>query len=364
LPISASDTINPALEHAKKQLFQPFRFSQWVRLALVGLLAGELGSGGCNGSYHVPATHQPKGTEQALNFWDPAQAGHITQQLAAWIIPLLLVGFVFFVLFLYVSSVMRFVLFDSVVAKECHVRESWKRRTNEGYAYFVWQITIMLLMLAAMLLLIGFPLFVAWSSGWLNRPKDHLLPLVLGGVLLVFLLIALAVIMGVIHVMTKDFVVPQMALEHISAFEGWRRLWPWMMQEKVGYAAYIGMKIVLAIGAGIALGIVAIFVVVLVALPIGGAGVVAVLAAKAAGWTWNFYTIAVVALVGAIVLAILIFLVSLINVPAIVFFPAYSIYFLASRYRPLAELMWPAAPQTGNAPPPVPPLPPLPEATD
>jgi hypothetical protein len=46
LPISAVDTISLAIEHTKRQLFQPFRLGQWTRLALVGLLAGELGSGG------------------------------------------------------------------------------------------------------------------------------------------------------------------------------------------------------------------------------------------------------------------------------------------------------------------------------
>ena len=49
MPISAVDAISPAIEHTKRQLLQPFRFGQWMRLAVVGLLAGELSSGGgCN----------------------------------------------------------------------------------------------------------------------------------------------------------------------------------------------------------------------------------------------------------------------------------------------------------------------------
>ena len=49
LPISAVDTITLAFQHTKRQLIQPFRFWQWTRLAFVGLLAGEMGSGGsCN----------------------------------------------------------------------------------------------------------------------------------------------------------------------------------------------------------------------------------------------------------------------------------------------------------------------------
>src|SRR5437762_11960136 len=46
VPVSATDSITLAFEHTKRQLFKPFRFGQSVRLAFVGLLAGELGSGG------------------------------------------------------------------------------------------------------------------------------------------------------------------------------------------------------------------------------------------------------------------------------------------------------------------------------
>ena len=44
---------------------------------------------------------------------------------------------------------------------------------------------------------------------------------------------------------------PQMALEEISAFEGWSRLLKMVRGEKGGYAGYAGMKLLLAIGAGI-----------------------------------------------------------------------------------------------------------------
>jgi hypothetical protein len=79
-------------------------------------------------------------------------------------------------------------------------------------------------------------------------------------------------------------------------------------------------------------------------IPFGGFGVVAVLGGEAAGWTWNFYTIALAVVLGCIALAILIFVLALISVPVIVFFPAYSIYFFAQRYPPLASLLWPQSP--------------------
>jgi hypothetical protein len=141
--------------------------------------------------------------------------------------------------------------------------------------------------------------------------------------------------------MTKDFVIPQMAMEEIEAMEGWRRLWLWLKAETSGYAGYIGMKIVLTLGAAIALGIITVIVILVLLIPIGGAGVVAVVAGAAAGLTWNFFTIALAVIAGGIALAVLMFVISLISVPATVFFPAYSIYFFAPRYPPLAAVLWP-----------------------
>ena len=42
MPISAVDAISPAFQHTKKQLIEPFRASQWAKLALVGFLAETL----------------------------------------------------------------------------------------------------------------------------------------------------------------------------------------------------------------------------------------------------------------------------------------------------------------------------------
>jgi hypothetical protein len=149
-------------------------------------------------------------------------------------------------------------------------------------------------------------------------------------------------------VLTKDFVVPQMALEGIGAVEGWRRLWPMMQAEKGGYAVYVLMKIVLAIGAGIVIGIASVILALVVAVPTVGLGIVVALTGKTEGLTWNAYTITVAIVVGCVLFAAFFYLISLLSVPMIVFFPAYSIYFFAPRYRALSLVLYP--------PPPVSPL--------
>jgi hypothetical protein len=343
--------IDLAFRHVKEQLFRPWSFAQWVRLAFVGLLAGEMGSfNGCN--FNVPLNNHPRGTEHFLDSpWPGFGIAHpaLMAGLAAAFL-LLWLGFV--VLFTYIASVMRFILFDSVVERECHIRRGWVRRRHAGIRLFCWQIVLMLVTIAALLIVIGIPVACAALLGWFTHGREHVLGLVLGGITLFLLLLVLLLIFVMIHVMTKDFVVPQMALEDIGALEGWRRLWPQLAAEKAGYAGYIGMKMLLAIGAAILFGIISVITFLVLLVPIGGVAALGVLGGKAAGWDWNIATISAAVIFGCVALSILIFAMALISVPLVVFFPAYAIYFFAPRYLPLGALLWPqpsaapAAPET------------------
>jgi hypothetical protein len=337
LPISAVDSINLAIEHTKQQLFKPFRLGQWTRLAFVGLLAGELGgSNGCSRSnFHFP---RAGGTASHPDWHhlgiDPA--------LLAVLITAVVVGFVAIgIILMYIGSVMRFILFDSIITKDCHIRAGWSRRLAPGWRYFVWMLVFTLLTGAAFVIFIGLPLAFAFVKGWLHAPKEHLAPLILGGLTLFGVFLLLFLFTALVVVLTKDFVVPQMALDDVDAMEGWRRLWPMLQADKGGYAGYIGMKILFAIAAGILIGIATLILGLIIALPSILLGALAVLTGKAAGLTWNAGTIALAVVVGCIVLAVFLYLVSLISVPVIVFFPAYSIYFFAARYPRLSAVLYP-----------------------
>ena len=337
MPISALDTITLAFQHTKRQLLQPFRLGQWTRLAFVGLLAGEMGSGG---NFNFPSSfpHQTGSSRHFLQQdWpkiDPAILGGL-------IAILIVIGFIFVIVMLYVSSVMRFILFDSVLAKECHIRQGWSRRQGPAWKYFWWQLGLLLATLGGMAILLGIAAGFAFGMGWFNPPREHVLALVLGGIVVFFLALFFIVTSVVVHVLTKDFVVPQMALEDTGVIEGWRRLWPMIKAEQSGYAVYVGMKIVLAIGAGIIIGLASLILGLIVAIPTLGLGIIAVLTGKTAGLTWNVFTITVAVVVGCILLAGFLYLISLIAVPAIVFFPAYAIYFFAARYQPLSLVLYP-----------------------
>jgi len=327
VPISAVDAISPAFQHTKKQLIEPFRASQWAKLALVGFLAGEVHSGGCSGgNFQMPT--RTSGGERFLELGLPAMN---PVAYAALIALLVVAVLVLWVLFIYVNSVMRFVLFDSVVAKQCEIRQYWNRRQKPGLRYFAWQLLLFLAMMVGLTILVGIPATFALAVGWLKQSSQHMVPLILGGVLLFFLVTTFVVLWLIVLVFSKDFIVPQMALEDIGP-------------EKGGYAGYLGMKIVMSIGAAVIVGIAAMIIILLTLIPIGGVGAVLVLMGKSGGLHWNLYTITLAVVIGSFLLAFILYVVSLVSVPAIVFFPAYSIYFFAARYPALDAVLRPAPP--------------------
>jgi hypothetical protein len=348
LPISAVDAISPALLHTKKQLFQPFQFGQWTKLAVVGLLAGELGSGGCNRSFtnfNIPRgdsgrhfLEQAWMSQHGLQDWSMPNLAIYAGLIIALVASLLVLG----IILMYVSSVMRFILFDSVLVRNCRVGEGWSRRQGPGFRYFVWKLLYFLASVVFFAVVIGIPVALALAGGWFKEPGEHVGPLILGGICLFLVVAIFAVVAAVVFVLTKDFVVPQMALEGIGAFEGWRRLWAMMQAEKGDYAIYIVMKIVMAIVAAVVIGIVSVILGLFFVLPTVVLGAVGVMAGKSAGLTWNAGTITLAVVVGCILLFCFLYLVSLVSVPAIVFFPAYSIYFFAGRYPALSAALYPA----------------------
>ena len=358
MPISAVDSINSAFEHTKQQLFRPLKFGQWTRLAVVGLFAGELSSGGgCN--FRVPSFNPPHHRAfPAVPHWNPALLVPLII-VAAIVIPVL------WFLFLYINSRMRFVLFDSVVEKKCEVGRMWDQRSRPALQYFLWQIAFAIVSLMGFAILVGIPVLITFLLGWFRNAHAHIAGLILGGLIVFTFFLCWMLLTLVVHLFTKDFVVPLMALEGVSAFEGWRRLLPMLNAERVRYAGYTGMKIALALGAAIVVGIAAVIVILLLLIPIGGIAIVSILLAKGAGLGWSAGTITLAIVAGCLLVAFLVYVVALISVPVIVFFPAYSIHFFAARYPLLAALIYPpppapAAPEVPPTPPPILPPEPLP----
>lgn len=345
------DVIRTAFAHAADQLAEPFRLGEWARLALLGLATGELSSGGgCNSFIPTKIPHTSR------SFLEPGDVLHgIDPALMASVLMVLILGtLVLGLVWIYVSSVSRFMLFEAVLQKHCGpLGESWQRWQGPGMSYFWWQLGLGIAGLAVAGILF-FPLLIpvlaVLRSHRQPGPELLLAFLPMAAVFMIF-----ALLMHLIAVLAKDFVVPIMALDGVGVFEGWRRFLPMLKGSPGSYAGYIGMKIVLAIGASVVFGIAALIAALFVLLPTGIAAVMIAIAAKGMGLAWDVFTITAAIVAGTILLCVLLYAVAFACVPIVVFFPAYAMYFLAERYPTLHARLYPSYP-----PPPAPPLVPAP----
>jgi hypothetical protein len=358
--LSAVDCVQPAIQHAREQLFSRFRSGQWWRLALVGILAGELHLGGCNFGNLRPFMPRRPGTQEFLAspfpHIDPARIA----QFAGLIAAVALLAIVLFFVFLYINSIFRFILFDSVLRRECSIADGWQRWHRAGRRYFLWQLVFAISTGIFFGLLIGIPLMLVGGAGWLKDSSRHLAGMAGGLILLFGVVLISALVVAVVQALAKDFLVPLMALEDLDFADGWSRLLAMLHAEPGKYAVYILLKIALAIAAAILFGILAFIPALVVIVPCA----IVVFGAIAAGVGWTVTTVSLAVIFGVMAFLLLIYLVAFVCVPATVFFPAYALYFFAGRYPILAAQLNPAppAPQPPPVPEALPPgLPPSPE---
>jgi hypothetical protein len=338
--LSAIDSIQPAIELTKQRLFRPAKYSMWWRIAFLGIFSGEMSSGnGFHFNSMVPTA--------------PSHANHFASNpgmTVAFVLSLMALGLALILAFMYISSVLRFVLFDAVLNGRYRIREGWRMWRERAIPYFRLQVLTLVTLLVGLTILIGTPIGVIFSRGVFQTKHwdgNSILIAVAGGLLALLWLLCAAVFVT----LSKDFVLPMMALEGVNYNEGWRRLLGMMSSEKKSYVFYILMKIVLAISGTILLSLAILVAILAMGIPLG---IVAAIV----------YVIFKAQLVGAVGIAALVFLVAvfvvliftalgLLSAPLAVFYPAYSIYFFASRYEPLKNAMTPP-------PPPEPPLEPSP----
>ena len=332
MPISAADAIGPAFEHMRDQLFRPFRLGQWTRLAIVGILSGETaGSGSCrlplgNGSTRPSNRFQ----SSAANDYDTIiqwMSDHL------WLVGAIVGALLLLVLlFMFVNSVFRFVLYESVVARHCSIRKGWRRWQTEGWQFFLWQLALMVVGVVGLVAIVAIPAFAVYRLGWTESASAHVPALLLTILTAGLVLFAFIVLVAVARVLANDFVVPFMALEHVGVIDGWRHVRQLVLGAKADTALYLLIKVGLSIVAIIFFFIVLVIVLAVLGLTVGTMGIAAWSATKAMALTWNAVTVTLAVVGGTVALLALIYVIALVATPLAVLFPAYSIYYLADRY--------------------------------
>jgi hypothetical protein len=270
--------------------------------------------------------------------------------IVALVLSLAALGLALILALMYISSVLRFILFDAVLNGRYRIRAGWRMWRERAIPYFRLQVLTFVTMLVGLVILVGTTLGMLYSRGVFQTKHwdaNSILIAVIGGLLAMVWLFGAALFVT----LSKDFVLPMMALEGVDYDEGWRRLLDMMSAEKKSYVFYILMKIVLAISGSILLGLAVIVAIIAIGIPLGIVGVIVYVVFKAQ--LVGAVLFAAIAVLVTICIALIVSVVGLLSAPLAVFYPAYSIYFFAGRYEALRNAMIPP-------PPPEPPSEPLP----
>jgi hypothetical protein len=345
---SAFDAISLAFQHTRQQLW-PFRWSQWWRLALLGFATGELGGGGVGRSAgQLPSIPSSSETPD-LSSWSSALdwlSAHVTLVVTIAVVGVVLAGLLL-LLWTYVSSICRFVLIDAIVSKRCDgIRAGWAKWRNVGRQYFVWQLLFQLVVTLALAVPVLAVLVIGRTSGWFDAEHPNTAAMIASLLTIVGLVVVVGVAAVVIYVLGKDFVAPIMAVDRQGWRDAWRQAIALMRAEPGAFAAYVLVKILMAIVLGIVVAIAAVIAIV----PLVLVGIAVVVSIGGFDVLQHPGTLVLAIAAAGVVLVLFAIIMACLCLPLVVLFPAYGLYFLAARH-PSLDAWLASAPHAGGGAP-------------
>ena len=353
--LSAIDAASPAFERMRAMLFRPFRIKTWIKIGFIGWLAGVTASSGGNFNYRGgqwPGGHEMDDVWRKIH--DAIQSIHIREFI--WIIVILAtIGLAIGILFVYLFSRFRFILFDTVMSGNADIGRGWHRYRDQAHRFFAFWLLYTLAVWAVFGAIIGIPLWHAYKAGVFHRDASISTIFAVFGPIFLGVLLA-GIVVAIIGTFARDFLVPLMALDNLGVDEAWSALLRMIGREPLAWAGYLGMKVVFSIGAAIIFGIALVFIALILAIPAVILVLVGVLIAKSAGPAGIAIGIFLLVLFVLAMIVLWFLIVIFCSAPVVVFFQAYPLYFFGGRYAKLGELLWPSpppiAPVFGAAPPP------------
>lgn len=342
--LSAIDAFAPAFARVRAMLFRPFRLGIWLKMGLIGLLGGGAVVSGGNFNFRAPVI--PRGVPHddlpphAEDILRAIRSIHLAEYFHVFVI---VIGVIvaLALIFLYLFCRFRFILFDSVVTGQPDIERGWQKYESQANRYFGFWLVFRLVTWGALFLIVGVPLWKAYKTGLFSG--DNSLPVffaIIASVALGALVVGIA--FAIVSTLAKDFVMPVLALDDLSVGDAWSAVWRVAASEPGAWAAYMGMKLLCAIGSSIALSIAFVIAVlpavIVIGIPVGILAVLGVVAFKAIGAVFGIVIVCVAVLLAA---AGFICLLLILTAPISVFFTSYALYFFGGRYPKLAALLSP-----------------------
>ncbi len=207
--LSAIDAVHPAFDRMTSMLFNPFRFRTWLKIGFIGWLAGGVAAANFNSfNYRMPSRSEfPADASDVLGrkISEAISNFHIGGYLGI-IVCVVLLFVVVSLVFLYLFSRFRFILFDTVISKQAIIRRGWHQYGSQTGRYFIFWIGYTLLSWAALGVIVGLPLWHAYKSGDLHGDNAlWSLFALIGSVVLGLLLFAL--VSAIVRTFAQDFLV-------------------------------------------------------------------------------------------------------------------------------------------------------------
>jgi hypothetical protein len=334
--LSAAEAISPALSRTKRILFQPFRWSTYLKLCAVGVFTEGV-SGNNNFSGNTP-THDYGGSSFPTFH---LSAGMIAA-IIAFSIAAIVVGFLIF----YVVIRLRFALFHCLVHQTTAISPGWRLYREQAGRFYVFNIivAIVYLMVAAAAVVPFVLRFIRFYHE--SRVAGHvdfgeLFSLALPFLPVILLLIFLAVL---VDLMVRDFMMPHIALENAPVVEAWEAAFANIAADKGAFFLYAVLRILLPV-----VTIVALFIVLMIPMVIvfGIPGMmIAGLHAALAGASGPVLYLGtfIEVLIGFVMFALGLLLAVGIGGPLCIAMRNYALLFYGGRYQPLGNLLYPPAP--------------------
>ena len=350
--LSAVEAINPAFERLKAMMFRPFRMKTWLKVGLIGWLAGAMASSG-SFNLNVPSVpgEMPRASGKSLE--DFIRSLHLGNYIPLIVI-VVIIALAIAVTFIYLFCRFRFILFDTVLSADANIERGWSRYRRQAHRYLGFWLIYTFIAWGALFFIVVLPLWRAYKHGvfqsddFLSSFLRLLVPIMLG-------VMALAVAGAIVSSLANDFVIPMLALDDLPMSRAWAELKTAIAAEPGAWAGYLGMKLLLSIAAGIITSIAAfaagLICLLLLLIPGIVIGILVAIITKALGPVGLVLGI-LAAIIGIAALMILLFILGLMaTAPNAVFFTAYSLYFFGGRYPKLGGMLWPEAPPPVSPPP-------------
>jgi hypothetical protein len=155
-----------------------------------------------------------------------------------------IVAFVLWLLFLWLSSRGKFMFLDGVVTNRAAVVEPWGRFRKPANSLFFFRVILELFGFTAIILILAF----AASQVWLHFDAYDAEPLLVAGLVLAALAFLFTVFtLVLVELAINDFVVPLMYLQECGVGEAWKELGRLFTARPGSFVLYVLVRIVIGV---------------------------------------------------------------------------------------------------------------------